>query len=40
MGDTCSTSNETYTGDAAIKKLKEMGLEPPEDMDCKKATNK
>ena len=25
--------SETYTGEEAIKKLKEMGLEPPEDMD-------
>jgi len=24
---------DTYTGDDAIKKMKEMGLEPPEDMD-------
>lgn len=29
----------TYTGDEAIRKLKEMGLDPPEDMDWKKATN-
>jgi len=34
------TFNETYTGDEAMKKLKEMGLDPPEDMDWKKATNK
>ena len=38
--DPPTTFNETYTGDEAIKKLKEMGLEPPEDMDWKKATNK
>jgi len=30
---------KTYTGEEAIKKLKEMGLDPPEDMDWKKATN-
>jgi hypothetical protein len=33
-------SHKTYTGEEAIKKLKEMGLEPPEDMDRKKATKK
>jgi hypothetical protein len=32
--------NKTYTGMDAIKKMKEMGLEPPEDMDWEKATNK
>ena len=31
--------SETYTGEEAIKKLKEMGLEPPEDMDWEAATN-
>jgi hypothetical protein len=31
---------KTYTGAEAIKKLKEMGMEPPEDMDWEKATNK
>jgi hypothetical protein len=31
--------NEVYEGEAAIKKLREMGLEPPEDMDWEKATN-
>ena len=31
---------DTYTGADAIKKLKEMGLQPPEDMDWEKATNK
>jgi hypothetical protein len=31
--DPPTTFNETYTGEEAIKKLKEMGLEPPEDMD-------
>jgi hypothetical protein len=38
--DPPTTFNKTYEGDEAIKKLKEMGLEPPEDMDWKKATNK
>ena len=33
------TAYETYTGEQAIEKLKEMGLKPPEDMDWKKATN-
>lgn len=31
---------KTYTGEEAVKKLKEIGLEPPEDMDWEKATNK
>ncbi len=31
--DPPTTFNETHTGEEAIKKLKEMGLEPPEDMD-------
>jgi|ERR1035437_1362576 hypothetical protein len=35
-----TTFNKTYEGEEAIKKLKEMGLEPPEDMDWKKDTNK
>lgn len=30
---------KTYTGEEAIKKLKEIGLDPPEDIDWKKATN-
>jgi hypothetical protein len=30
---------KTCTGEEAIKKLKEMELEPPEDMDWEKATN-
>lgn len=30
---------KTYSGEEAIEKLKEMGLEPPEDMDWEKATN-
>jgi len=30
----------TYTGEDAIKKMKEMGLEPPEDLDWEKATNR
>jgi len=34
------TPTETYTGEEAIKKMKEMGLEPPEDMDWEKATNR
>jgi len=38
--DPPTTFNETYEGEEAIKKLKEMGLEPPDDMDWKKATNK
>ena len=32
-------SFKTYTGEEAINKLKEMGLDPPEDLDWKKATN-
>ena len=35
-----SSSYKTYTGKDAIRKLKEIGLEPPEDMDQKKATKK
>ena len=31
---------KTYTGEEAIKRLREMGLKPPEDMDWEKATNK
>lgn len=31
---------ETYTGEEAIKKMREMGLEPPEDMDWEAATNR
>ncbi len=38
--DPPTTFSDVYEGEAAIKKLKEMGLEPPEDMDWKKATNK
>jgi hypothetical protein len=38
--DPPTTFNETYTGEDAIKKMKEMGLEPPKDMDWEKATNK
>lgn len=38
--DPPTTFNKTYEGEEATKKLKEMGLEPPEDMDWKKATNK
>jgi hypothetical protein len=34
-----ATNSQTYTGEEAIKKLKEMGLDPPEDMDWKKVTN-
>lgn len=33
MFDPPTTFNRTYTGEEAIKKLKEMGLEPPEDME-------
>ena len=35
-----NSHTKTYTGEEAIKKLKEMGLKPPEDMDWEKATNK
>jgi hypothetical protein len=34
-----TTPSHVYEGEAAIKKLKEMGLEPPEDMDWEQATN-
>ena len=34
-----TTFSDVYEGEAAIKKLKEMGLEPPEDMDWEEATN-
>jgi hypothetical protein len=35
-----TTFSDVHEGEAAIKKLKEMGLEPPEDMDWQKATNR
>jgi hypothetical protein len=35
-----TTFSDVYEGEAAIKKLKEIGLEPPEDMDWQKATNR
>jgi hypothetical protein len=35
-----NTNVAEYEGEAAIKKLKEMGLKPPDDMDWEKATNK
>jgi hypothetical protein len=37
--DPPATPSHVYEGEAAIKKLKEMGLEPPEDMDWEQATN-
>ena len=38
--DPPTTFSDVYEGEAAIKKMKEMGLEPPEDMDGEKATNR
>jgi hypothetical protein len=40
LGEGSSTNMVEYDGEEAIKKLKEMGLKPPDDMDWEKATNK
>lgn len=34
-----TTFSDVYEGETALKKLKEMGLKPPEKMDWEKATN-